>query len=210
MNEKPIADRSEKRRKLRELREQQIFEAALEVFSKNGYHETDVERVAELAGVGKGTVYRYFETKKNLFLSLVEWGLNNLRNEILAATREIDDVIAKIETALKTYLAFFERNKTFYRVLIEDRGRFREEVEQKFKEKYFSHLYLLEETLRSGIEQKVIKPMDVHSAALALVGSTNALIYKWLISEKDYPLENELPVIMETFFWGIAKRENEG
>ncbi len=42
---------------------ERILDAALEVFSQKGFHTATTDEIAERAGVGKGTLYRYFETK---------------------------------------------------------------------------------------------------------------------------------------------------
>ena len=52
----------------KEDKRRRIVEAAFEIFAKKGYAETTVEEIAELAGVGKGTVYDYFRTKLEVLL----------------------------------------------------------------------------------------------------------------------------------------------
>ena len=47
---------------------ERILEAALEIFSQKGFHPATTDEIAERAGVGKGTLYRYFETKDKLFV----------------------------------------------------------------------------------------------------------------------------------------------
>ena len=64
-----ITDKA-KRKELTQMRQKQILDVAAEVFSKNGYARTQVDEIANLAGLGKGTVYRYFKNKKQLFLSV--------------------------------------------------------------------------------------------------------------------------------------------
>lgn len=200
--------RSERRHQPAGMRRQQILEAAMVVFSRDGFHKTDVEKIAALAGVGKGTVYRHFGNKEGLFLALIEWGLDSLQSEIREAVVGIDNAIAKIEAALKTYLAFFERNRTFYRVLIQERDKFGETLKQRFRKRHLSHLHLLEEALKTGMEQGVIKETDAHSAAMALLGMTNSLIFRWLVLGEEYSLEDEQAIILEIFFRGIAQRRD--
>jgi AcrR family transcriptional regulator len=53
-------------------RTHELLEAALQVFARNGYRNTRLEEVAEAAGVTKGTIYHYFDTKEELLLSVVE------------------------------------------------------------------------------------------------------------------------------------------
>jgi AcrR family transcriptional regulator len=54
-------------------RPRELLEAALTVFAEKGYHNTRLEEVGEAAGVTKGTIYHYFNTKEKLLLSAVEY-----------------------------------------------------------------------------------------------------------------------------------------
>src|SRR3981081_242081 len=53
-------------------RPQELLEAALEVFAQKGYRNTRLDEVAEAAGVTKGTIYHYFDTKEALLLGVIE------------------------------------------------------------------------------------------------------------------------------------------
>ena len=63
--------RTDTRRRRKAERPQEILEAAFVEFSRNGYAMTTLDRVAEHAGVTKGTIYVYFENKEHLFISMV-------------------------------------------------------------------------------------------------------------------------------------------
>lgn len=54
---------------------QAILEASLEVFSNKGYSEATTQEISKKAEVSEMTLFRKFETKKNLFLEAVEYGL---------------------------------------------------------------------------------------------------------------------------------------
>jgi len=69
MNVRSVNPDGTKRRRGRPLvddKRRRILDAALKVFAARGYHGTAVPEVAEEAGVGTGTLYRYFETKEAL------------------------------------------------------------------------------------------------------------------------------------------------
>jgi AcrR family transcriptional regulator len=53
-------------------RYQELLEAALQVFAQKGYRNTRLDEVAEAAGVTKGTIYHYFDTKEELLLSVIK------------------------------------------------------------------------------------------------------------------------------------------
>lgn len=59
-------DNVEKKKNKKEL----ILEAAQNIFFEKGYHDTTSEEIAKVAGVGKGTLYQYFESKQDIFLEM--------------------------------------------------------------------------------------------------------------------------------------------
>ncbi len=50
-----------------------IIAAALDVFSRNGYHEARMDEIAEKASVSKGTLYNQFKSKEDLFRGIAEY-----------------------------------------------------------------------------------------------------------------------------------------
>ena len=192
-----------KKKDLKERREEQIYKAALKIFSKNGYYKADMGIIAQRAKIGKGTLYRYFESKKNLFISLVEWGLNQLKNEILTNIEGIDDEVEKITTALEVYFNFYKNQKGFYRVLIYEKYNFMDEIARKFKETYFAHLHIIENIFQQGIQKGIFKNIETKNTSIALMGMTDALLFKWLFVNKSSCFEDELSALKEIFFNGI-------
>src|SRR5687768_2167542 len=70
-----------------EQRRAEILEAALALFSSKGFHDTTMEEVANAAGVAKGTIYLYFQSKEHLLLALKRdfmQGLTDVVAEIVA------------------------------------------------------------------------------------------------------------------------------
>jgi len=183
-----------------------ILVSAMEVFSECGFYEADVDEIARRANVGKGTVYNHFGNKRKLFLSVVEWGLETLKDKILTAVGNITGVQEQINRALFVYFEFFEHHKNFFRVLIQERSIFRERVEKKFTEKYFAHLHLLENAIKKGIESGEMKKVDPHQCALLLIGMSNALIYDWFCKEMDGRLSDRITIVEEIFFNGLIKQ----
>ena len=80
-------------------RHTEILDAATKVFAADGYADADVQVVADALGVGKGTIYRYFPTKQELFLSAVDRGLDSLSAEMEAVieNRALDPIELLLE-----------------------------------------------------------------------------------------------------------------
>ena len=57
----------------REERKKQIILAAAQIFAQKGYTGTVMDEIARCAGIGKGTIYEYFDSKEDLFFAVFEW-----------------------------------------------------------------------------------------------------------------------------------------
>lgn len=120
---------------LRTRRCEQILEAASRLFAADGFARTDVQVVADELGVGKGTVYRYFETKEALFLAAVDRAMHQLRDAVHAVVDEQADPLEQIAAAVHAYLAFFDEHPDCIELLILERAAFKD----RKKPTYFEH-----------------------------------------------------------------------
>jgi len=91
-----------------ELKRQAILEAALELFVERGYHGTAVPAVAEKAGVGAGTIYRYFANKEALVNEL-------FREQKQALTAHVLEGFPTGAPAREQHRAFWQRMSDFAR-----------------------------------------------------------------------------------------------
>lgn len=79
-----------------------ILEASRKVFSACGFHNANVELIASKAGIGKGTVYRRFGNKQQLFLTTLYVGYYSFYQKIAELEREQDFMLR-----IRRYLEFF-------------------------------------------------------------------------------------------------------
>jgi AcrR family transcriptional regulator len=77
-----------------EQRRAEILEAALQLFSSKGFHDTTMEEVANAAGVAKGTIYLYFQSKEHLLLALKRDFMQGLTD---AVANIVADAIEQLE-----------------------------------------------------------------------------------------------------------------
>ena len=95
-----------------------IFNAAIKVFSIEGYDSATVEEIASEAGVAKGTLYYNFQGKEEIFKFVIDEGMKLIKNEVLDAIKEIDDPFEKLKISAKVQLRYVYNNKEFFRVIM--------------------------------------------------------------------------------------------
>lgn len=95
-----------------------IFNAAIKVFSIEGYDSATVEEIASEAGVAKGTLYYNFQGKEEIFKFVIDEGMKLIKNEMLDAIKDIDDPLEKLKISAKVQLRYVYNNKEFFRVIM--------------------------------------------------------------------------------------------
>lgn len=120
---------------LRERRCEQILEGAAKLFAEYGYADTDTQVLADRLGVAKGTLYRYFRSKRQLFLAAVDRVMQRLRQEIDRSVAEVEDPLDKVARAARVFLDFCAAHPEFVELLIQERAQFKD----RKKPTYFEH-----------------------------------------------------------------------
>jgi AcrR family transcriptional regulator len=111
------------------LKRNQILQGALEVFLRQGYEGTSMDRVAAVAKVSKITIYKHFEDKEGLFTSLIEQ-VATQRFERVIGTLSLEEdpahVLRQIAENLLRLIAIDDEYVAFLRLIIGESGRFPE------------------------------------------------------------------------------------
>lgn len=94
---------------MRENRKDTICKVALQLFAENGYHSTSISKIAKEAGISKGLLYNYFESKEDLLSSIIGNMIDNIMDML---NPNHDDVITDDEAE-----NFFDN---FFNILIDN------------------------------------------------------------------------------------------
>ena len=94
-----------------------ILRAAEDVFTRRDYHEVQMDDVAIASGVGKGTLYRYFRSKRDLYVAVMFDGIARLRGELEAAMRTAEPPARKLERIVRCTLGHFWDRRGFFALI---------------------------------------------------------------------------------------------
>jgi AcrR family transcriptional regulator len=109
-----MSPRTEKQfKEMRESRRQQIMDAALELFAREGYANCSIAQLALHAGISKGLMYNYFESKEALLASIIEEGISEIldyfdpdHDGVLSA-EELSGFISKVFSSIRENQQFW-------------------------------------------------------------------------------------------------------
>jgi TetR/AcrR family fatty acid metabolism transcriptional regulator len=90
------------------LQADKMLDAAARLFGSQRFHEVRIEDIAGEAGVGKGTIYRYFADKEELYMALLERSAKQFQECIQSLIAQEESPVAKLRAIVAGILEFFD------------------------------------------------------------------------------------------------------
>ncbi len=195
-------------------RRKEILIAARKVFATKEYDSATVDEIAEIAEISKGTIYLYFQSKAELFLSTFESGIE----EFIELTKNIisenkDDPVKGIRELIKAQLIYCQENVDILRMLSSERAHFdfhsKAKANIKFKKRItsmMSHsMNEISDYIQTGINSGAFKKVDSKTASLALFSIIHGISVNWSLGYDDSNLSEKADTIITIFLDGLRK-----
>jgi AcrR family transcriptional regulator len=176
--------RPETRRRRKAERPQEILEAAFAEFSRNGYATTTLDRIAERAGVTKGTIYVYFESKEHLFISMVQ-EFTKAAHETVQEMYETHegstaDLLRAQFSFIYQHIVEDKRRREVVRMLIAEASRFPELADRYYDEILRPCLDMLKQAIQRGVDRGEIRKSSIADWPQVVIAPV-ALVDVWMM-----------------------------
>ncbi|HVX63439.1 MAG TPA: TetR/AcrR family transcriptional regulator [Pirellulales bacterium] len=182
---------------------EEILDTATRLFAQHGFAGTDTQMLADALHVGKGTLYRYFPSKRELFLAAADRGIRKLCEHIEASIADIEDPPERISKVVYSYLGFFADHPELVELLIHERSQFKD----RKKPTYFEHREANREHLRnlyrSYISEGQIRDMPVDRILDVLGDLLYGTMFTNYFSGRQKSVEAQARDILDVIFHGI-------
>ena len=161
-----------------------ILQAALTRFASQGYHQTTIDDVAQDAGVSKGSIYVYFDSKKELFLSTFSWffdefSLFDARN--VTGSTAYEKLVCVLErfAAAITSDAFQKASPMMMDVWLQNCRD--PDYKKAAEELYIQFGQPLTEIIQEGIENGELGPVHAPTLASILIAVFDGLMVQVIV-----------------------------
>lgn len=112
-----------------------ILKCAAEVFSRREFHEVLTDEIALELGMGKGTIYRYFESKEVLYFEAIASGLESMHEAVAAELQEDTPLEVSIERVVRRMLEYFWSRRDFFLLLTRMEPKLEPSERQRWQER---------------------------------------------------------------------------
>jgi AcrR family transcriptional regulator len=189
-------------------RQEEILDAATELFAERGYSDADTQALAEKLGVGKGTLYRHFSSKRELFLAAVDRVMRRLRERVDASIAKIEDPIERIAEAIRVFLAFYEEHPKYVELLIQERALFKDRKKPTFLEYRERNVGRWHDIYRGLISAGRVRDIPVEQITDVLGHMVYGTMFTNYFTGQKKASEQQARELVDIFFMGIlAPRE---
>jgi AcrR family transcriptional regulator len=179
---------------IRESRKTQIMHTALELFASEGYFTTSISKIADRAGISKGLMYNYFESKEDLILSIIGKGID-LLTEHFDRDRDGNLTEDEFEYMINESFRVLRENRDFLKLYFAI--MLQPPVYKLVKEKYSSLVSGMLLVIRKYYERKGAE--DPMAEALLLESALDGVSINYILNPDIFPIDAMKEIILKRF-----------
>jgi AcrR family transcriptional regulator len=166
-----------------------------------------MDEIAAAAGLAKGTLYLYFESKRDVYLKTLQRGSAELLEQVRTSMQAADGTHAKMRALIAARARYAEENRDFYTLYSTQFGNIAHPalLAKEFRSLQLKHAHTLEQALRKGVDRGEIGPVDVKALAFTIQDMVRSLIGRRLLGLSKKSLEDDIEYLCNLIWIGIGR-----
>lgn len=171
-----------------------IMDAAMDLFANEGYHPSSISKIAKKAGISKGLLYNYFESKENLLVQIMTAGLEKMlsvfdpNNDGVLSEEEMTNFISDIFNMLKENQQYW---KLYYAVFLQPK------VHKLLAPEYEKMLTKFMQMLVDYYKSHGLK--NPEQEAMIFGSLIDGIAFNYIINPELFPMESLIETVKEKF-----------
>lgn len=166
---------------------ERILDAALNLFSNKGYHDTRMDEIVQEAQSSKGAIYFHFPNKERLFLALMDQFADLLERRIREAIQQEAEGMQRVRAALKACLDTFGKYRLPAKIMLVQAVGLGSIFENKRLEVNDRFANLIRTYLDEAIKVGDIQPVDTEVISHAWMGAIYSVVIRWVYTGEPTP-----------------------
>lgn len=167
----------------------QILDAAVEVIAENGYHSSQVSKIAKEAGVADGTIYLYFDNKEDILISLFQEKMGQFIEKIEDAIQSEQDADKKLYTLIEMHLQQLTENPKLAIVTQLELRQSNKHLRLKINAVLKRYLQIIDDVLKDGMEKGIFHDhLNIRLVRQMIFGTIDEVVTNWVMKEQKYDL----------------------
>jgi len=191
-------------------RKEQIMDAALKVIISKGYDNSRMDDIVDLSSMGKGAIYWYYKSKKEVYLNLVNYWVIKYSTVINHIVEEDDSPAEQLKDVFKYFILQYEQDPSAFKALVEFwslAGRDKD-FQKKLDKVYSKFLEFLERIINKGVKSGEFKNLDVRITALSIMVNIEGIIWFTLFDAHGLSAREYINTITNFILSGLINKSS--
>lgn len=199
-----MSGKTERKEMIKEVTKKIIYAAVVKIMNDEGYASVTMDKVAEVAGVAKGTIYAYFKNKEELLREVFDdalFPLTEITDEILLGKKSPEEKLSDMATAI---IKYFDENDKLFRIMMYERELMQSE-HKRFQEdhRYQGVIEKLTKVIQDGARLGQFRKLNPKKVATIFLEAIVVTTKLRLLEKERLPIEDDVNPIHEITMRGI-------
>ena len=180
---------------------ERILDAAMNIFSAKGFHDTKLDEIVAEASISKGSIYFHFPNKERLFIALVDQFADVIERRAREAIDDAAPGIERVQAALEAVMETFGKYRRPAKLLLVQAVGLGTVFERKRMEVTDRFALLIKTYLDEAVADGSIAPVNTHIVSHAWMGAIYSVVIQWVYTgepSQDEIMEALLPLLLKS------------
>ncbi|MCP3025497.1 TetR/AcrR family transcriptional regulator [Halobacillus sp. A5] len=184
----------------------QIIDAAVVVIAENGYHSSQVSKIAKQAGVADGTIYLYFKNKEDILISLFQDKMGQFIEKVEQETTSRQSAEEKLLTLVETHFKQLAADHHLAIVTQLELRQSNKELRYKINTVLKRYLAVIDHIVDEGIQENLFRNnLNRRLVRQLIFGMMDEAVTNWVMKEQKYNLEEQAKDVHSLIVYGLAE-----
>ena len=196
---------------LKDIRKEQIMNAAQAVVVSKGYDQSRMDDIVAKAQLSKGAIYWYYKSKKDVYLSLIDYWFNEYSEGIFNCLEDKQSSSDKLRTLFEYFVDQFDKNPDTFKIMVEfwRTSGLDSDFNTKLQEIYSHFLEYIIDIIKSGIDNNEFKNVDPRITALSILVNIEGIHWFTLFDKSGVEAHEYINTISNFILNGLKKKSEE-
>lgn len=166
-----------------------IIDAAVIVIAENGYHASQVSKIASKAGVADGTIYLYFKNKEDILVSVFEEKMGQFIEKIVTSINQKQNASEKLLRLIEMH--FHQLAEDHHLAIVTQLELRQSDAALRFKINHVLKPYLtvIDSIIQEGMKENVFRnDLNPRLVRQMVFGTMDETVTNWVMKEEKYDL----------------------
>lgn len=187
------------------------MDAAQSIVVKKGYDQSRMDDIVKIAQLSKGAIYWYYKSKKDVYLSLIDYWFNEYSEGILENFNDSDRASMQLKSLFNYFVDQFEKNPDTFKIMVEfwRTAGLDQDFNDKLQEIYSQFLEYIIDIIKNGINNGEFKKVNPRITALSILINIEGIHWFTLFDKSGVEAHEYINTISNFILNGLKKKSNQ-